>query len=78
MAATLAIVGVFVSIFYFDTIVGYFGGYSILLFAFFFVAVGLIHKWQQRPKIDYMIKRKKALKRIKAIKKRFNKISELK
>ena len=57
MTATLAIVGVFIAIFYFDTIVGYFGGYSILLFGFFFVAIGLIHKWQRRPKIDYMIKK---------------------
>ena len=77
MTATLAIVGVFIAIFYFDTIVGYFSGYSILLFGFFFVAIGLIHKWQRRPKIDYMIKRKKAHKRIKAIKKRINKISKL-
>jgi energy-converting hydrogenase Eha subunit H len=77
MAAILAIVGVFAFIFYFDTIVYYLDGYSILLFAFFFVAVVLIQKWQQRQKIDYMIKRKKALKRIKAINKRINKISKL-
>ena len=77
MAAILAIVGVFAFIFYFDTIVYYLDGYSILLFAFFFVAVVLIQKWQQRQNIDYMIKRKKALKRIKAINKRFNKISKL-
>ncbi len=77
MAAILAIVGVFSFIFYFDTIVYYLDGYSILLFAFFFVVVVLIQKWQQRQKIDYMIKRKKALKRIKAINKRINKISKL-
>ncbi len=77
MAAILAIVGVFAFIFYFDTIVYYLDGYSILLFAFFFVAVVLIQKWQQRQNIDYMIKRKKALKRIKTIKKRINKISKL-
>jgi energy-converting hydrogenase Eha subunit H len=77
MAAILAIVGVFAFIFYFDTIVYYLDGYSILLFAFFFVAVVLIQKWQQRQKIDYIIKRKKALKRIKAINKRINKISKL-
>lgn len=77
MAAILAIVGVFAFIFYFDTIVYYLDGYSILLFAFFFVAVVLIQKWQQKQKIDYMIKRKKALKRIKAINKRINKISKL-
>jgi len=77
MAAILAIVGVFAFIFYFDTIVYYLDGYSILLFAFFFVAVVLIQKWQQKQNIDYMIKRKKALKRIKAINKRINKISKL-
>jgi energy-converting hydrogenase Eha subunit H len=77
MAAILAIVGVFAFIFYFDTIVYYLDGYSILLFAFFFVAVVLIQKWQQKQKIDYIIKRKKALKRIKAINKRINKISKL-
>ena len=77
MAAILAIVGVFAFIFYFDTIVYYLDGYSILLFAFFFVAVVLIQKWQQRQNIDYMIKRKKALKRIKTINKRINKISKL-
>ncbi len=77
MAAILAIVGVFAFIFYFDTIVYYLDGYSILLFAFFFVAVVLIQKWQQRQNIDYMIKRKKALKRIKAINKRINKIIKL-
>ena len=77
MAAILAIVGVFAFIFYFDTIVYYLDGYSILLFAFFFVAVVLIQKWQQKQNIDYMIKRKKALKRIKAIKKRINKINKL-
>ncbi len=77
MAAILAIVGVFAFIFYFDTIVYYLGGYSILLFAFFFVAVVLIQKWQQKQNIDYMIKRKKALKRIKAINKRIKKISKL-
>lgn len=77
MAAILAIVGVFAFIFYFDTIVYYLDGYSILLFAFFFVAVVLIQKWQQKQNIDYMIKRKKALKRIKTINKRINKISKL-
>lgn len=77
MAAILAIVGVFAFIFYFDTIVYYLDGYSILLFAFFFVAVVLIQKWQQKQNIDYMIKRKKALKRIKAINKRIKKISKL-
>lgn len=77
MAAILAIVGVFAFIFYFDTIVYYLDGYSILLFAFFFVAVVLIQKWQQKQNIDYMIKRKKALKRIKAINKKINKIIKL-
>jgi len=77
MAAILAIVGVFAFIFYFDTIVYYLDGYSILLFAFFFVAVVLIQKWQQKQNIDYMIKRKKALKRIKAINKKINRISKL-